>query len=289
MFFPNLAQALGGTRIHLSADFYGRVFAPLGLAILLLLGVCPSLGWRESSLTRLVTRLRYPILCAAVIGFMLFLLGTRQPMALFSCMLIGFAAVSVLAEPTRQTLGRIRQQRDNPFKAIVTLWKGNRRSYGGKLVHLAILLIAIGITGSSLFKSASTVTLARGNQATIKNYIVQYEGTQILDSANTRRYVASVALYKGPSPVALLQPEKNFHYSIGQYVTEVAIRSTLTEDVYIALDWPEQDGLATFRLAVYPLVSWLWIGTGLLLGGTLISLWPSSSAMKELPNEPSTA
>jgi len=55
----------------------------------------------------------------------------------------------------------------------------------------------------------------------------------------------------------------------------VAIRSTLREDLYVILVGVEDNGLASFRLLVNPLVVWLWIGGGLLLLGGAAAWWPS--------------
>jgi cytochrome c-type biogenesis protein CcmF len=206
-------------------------------------------------------------------------------MALLAYSLLAFAVASLLGDAIRPALHVFHQGTSNRFRTLLHLWSANRRSYGAKIVHLAILIIAVGIAGSSLFKTESTVRLSPGQRTGIQNYVVQYEGTEVIDTTSSRRYVASVSLYRGEVPIAALRPEKNLHHSIGQYVTEVAIRSTLIDDVYIALDWPEQEGKATFRLSVYPLVSWLWVGAALLLAGTLIALWPGSREMQEAQDE----
>ena len=156
-------------------------------------------------------------------------------------------------------------------------------------MHLAVLLIAVGITGSSLFKTETLVALAAGDTHTIHGYTLEYKGTQVLDEASRRRFVASVDVYRGSARVGTLQPEKNLHWNIEQYVTEVAVRTTLAEDLYVALDWPEENGRATFRMNVYPLVIWLWIGVGLLLLGTLIALWPPATAQREISDEAGSA
>lgn len=285
MIFPNLTQLIQGTRVTLTVDFYDRIFAPLALVLVTLLGICPLLGWRESSPAKLLQRLRPAILGAVVVAVILAVARVRQPMALLAYSLLAFAATTLFGDTLRPALHVLRRSTDHPIRALLHIWSASRRSYGARLVHLAILVIAVGIAGSSLFKTESTVRLSLGQRTKIQNYEVQYLGTEVMDSTGSRRYVAAVSLYQGQSPIAVLHPEKNLHYSIGQYVTEVAIRSTLVDDVYLALDWPEQDGIATFRLSIYPLVSWLWIGTGLLLAGTLLALWPGPAELHEAQNE----
>jgi len=70
-------------------------------------------------------------------------------------------------------------------------------------------------------------------------------------------------------------PEKNFHWNVEQWVTEVAIRTSLKEDLYVILaGFDAEDGSATFQILINPLVVWLWIGGGLLLLGTAVAIWP---------------
>lgn len=286
MLFPSLAQVMQGTSMYLGSDYYNRVFAPLALAVVLLIGVCPLLGWGQSAVDKLVSRLRRPALAALAIVAALPVFGVRRPFALLSLGLVAFAAFALCDDLIRQLLFRIRQR---GLLGIWSLWHSNRRRYGGRLVHLAILLLAIGITGSSLYKRETLVALTRGASTTIQDYVLQYEGTDVVDEVGRRRYIATVGVYRGSSRIATLRPEKNMHWNIEQFVTEVAIRSNLVEDLYIALDWPEQDGRATFRISVYPLVIWLWIGVALLLLGTLIAIWPTAAPQQEQQHEPGTA
>lgn len=289
MLFPNIAQALGGTRVYLGIDFYNRVFAPLALVIVAIIGVCPLLGWRQSAGSKLLQRVQYPAAVAAAVIILLLVLGIRQPFALLAFALIAFSAATILGDWVRQAISRSRRQGENWLRTTVGLWQRNRRRYGGRLVHLAILLIAIGITGSSLYKTETLVALAPGDTHAIHGYTLEYRGTQVVDEVSRRRFVASVDVYRGSLRVGTLHPEKNLHWNIEQYVTEVAVRTTLAEDLYVALDWPEENGRATFRMNVYPLVVWLWIGAGLLLLGTLIALWPATTEQRETDSEASSA
>ena len=100
----------------------------------------------------------------------------------------------------------------------------------------------------------------------------------MLDEVSRQRHIATIGVYRGPSRIATLQPERNLHWNIQGYVTEVAIRSTLWEDLHVALDLPNEGGLSTFRISIYPLVTCLWAGGGLLLLGTFIAVWPSTGA-----------
>lgn len=275
--FPHISRMVWGIRIHLDSSFYNRVFAPLACGIILLLGICPLLGWRETSPQKLLKRLRMPIAGSLVLGILLFVLGIRHPYALFSSILIAFAALTIFSEFARMVATCSRWGTGSLLAAIGHTLASNRRRYGALLVHLSILLIAVGITGSSIYKTETLVSLAKGETTAIQDYTLRYEGMEVIPEVRRQRHIARLAVYRGSSFLGILRPEKNLYQNIGGYLTEVAIRTTLMDDLYVALDWPEQEGRATFRISVYPLVIWLWIGGGLLLLGTLIAIWPEET------------
>jgi len=275
--FPNTSQMLWGVRIHLSSSFYNRVFVPLATGIILLMGICPLLKWGGGSPRKLLQRMRYPALGSIALSISLFVIGVRRPLALLASTLITFAGANIVAEIIHPIVKRGHLRRGGTVQATMKLLSKNRRRYGARLVHLSILLIAIGITGSSLYKTEKLVSLAREDTVTIQNYSLKYEDLAVLDEVGKQRHIATIGVYQGQTHIATLKPEKNLHWNIQDYVTEVAIHTTWKEDLYVALVWPEERGLTTFRISIYPLVTWLWIGGGLLLIGTLVGMWPATA------------
>ena len=92
---------------------------------------------------------------------------------------------------------------------------------------------------------------------------------------NFAQFAATLGVYRAGRKIATLVAEKNNHWLLeNPWVTEVAIRSSLKEDLYVILGGLEQDGLASFQLVVNPLVNWLWIGGGLLFVGAVVAVWP---------------
>jgi cytochrome c-type biogenesis protein CcmF len=266
--FPNFSHVLSGMRVHLSRSFYDRVFAPLAAAIILLVAICPFLGWRRASWQTLVRRVRVPALMALAAGVYALLLGVPHPLALLAFVLIAFAGSSTVG----QLIGLVRHR-----SASSAALRGRRRTMGAQLVHLGILLTAVGIVGSSALKTERLVALGPGQRTDVRNYTLEYEGLEVLDEPGKRRHIATLQLYRGNQKVATLRPERNYHWNISDFVSEVSIRSTLMDDLYVALGQPGEDGRMGFGVSIFPLVSWLWIGGAVLLLGTLVAAWPGRS------------
>ena len=91
-------------------------------------------------------------------------------------------------------------------------------------------------------------------------------------------FAANVTVLDGEDVVTVMKPEKRFYKKPRQPTTEVAIHSTLREDVYVILGAYDPDTkAATFQAYVNPLVAWLWIGGLVLVMGTGVAVYPSAA------------
>jgi cytochrome c-type biogenesis protein CcmF len=280
--FPTISEIVRGTQVALGATFFERVSAPLSLTLILLIGVCPLLGWRQTSSKRFLRSLLYPGIMALAVGVVIFVLGVTEPFALLSFTVCAFVASSILWEFLRGTMARRRSTGEDYLLAFRRLITKNRRRYGGFIVHLSMVIITMGVVGSSLYRTEYQVVLAEGERATVEDYVLEHEGFWVESSPAKHRFATPLGVYRGNRRIATLVPEKNLHWNIEQWVTEVAIRTSLKEDFYVILAGFAEDGSATFQILINPLVVWLWIGGGLLLLGTTVALWPEGRASSKL-------
>ena len=278
--FPVISEAVRGVKITVGEPFFNQVIGPIFLALILLTGICTFLGWRRASAKNLIRNFLYPLVGALVMCLVLFLVGIREWYALTLFPLCAFVACTHLFAWYREVRARRHLRRENPLKAFFGLIGANKPRYGGMIVHLSIILIAIGVIGSSFYQVEKEAALLPGESMTItsrltdKDYTLTYEGMSSYDTQSKSVVTATLSVYNGEKLVDVLTPEKYFHGSYQQPVTEVAIRSTLLEDLYVILAGWAEDGTTTFKVLVNPLVIWIWIGGGVLLLGGLIAFWP---------------
>jgi cytochrome c-type biogenesis protein CcmF len=154
----------------------------------------------------------------------------------------------------------------------------NKRRYGGYIVHVGVVLIFVGITGSA-FKVEKQATVNKGESFTIKNYTLRYETLTRYPTANKEVVAASLSVFNGGEKMGVLYPEKNFHQGHDQPATEVAIHSTLKEDIYVVLAGYEEDTV-TFKVLVTPLVIWIWIGGTVMALGTIFAMLPDRRKLR---------
>jgi cytochrome c-type biogenesis protein CcmF len=275
--WPTFTEALRGVAATLAPENYNRFMGPLGLLLVMLIGICPLIEWRRISTKRLLRNLWVQVLVAVLTAVLLVVFRVQELWAVVSFAVTAFVATTIVLQMGQGIVARMRAAGENLFRATAGAVRNNRRRYGGQLIHFSILLIVIGITGSQAYQTEVQVALATGESVDVGGYTLAYQSytyQQMEDGGNTVRNQAVVDVYRNGHKLATVRPERNLHSNVQGAVTEVALRPNLKEDLYVVLASLEPDGLAAFQVLITPMVVWLWIGGGVLLAGTLIAAWP---------------
>jgi cytochrome c-type biogenesis protein CcmF len=291
--FPVVSELLAGQKAIVGPPFFNQVAGPLFAALVVLMGIAPLMPWRRASRDRLLRMVVWPAVAGIVVtGLLLVVPGLRQftvlpgtqlrvvPVTLFYGLLT-FVVATIGLEFWRGVHTRRRATGEGSLAALVALIAHNRRRYGGYLIHLGVVLIALGIVGTSFFKVETQRNLARGESLTIVSpltgaYTLTYLSFSTLPGPDdVRRTGASLIVQRDGQTIDLIQPSHDFYMTQGQAMTIPAMRHTLAEDLYVILaGWEDGGASATFKAFVEPLVNWLWIGGLVFIVGTAIAAWP---------------
>jgi len=202
----------------------------------------------------------------------------RHWAALLAFWLCGFVIFVTLYEFWRAARARQRSQGESLGLALWNLAGRNRRRYGGYIIHLGVVLMALGIIGIEMFQTETQGTLARGGELTLGRYTVVYNDLAVFDLLDEGRNVARsvVNVYQDGQYVGDLYPRRDYYYESQQPMTIPGVRSTLEDDLYVLLvDWqPISTQGATFKVYHNPLVNWLWLGGIVFILGPLVAAWP---------------
>jgi cytochrome c-type biogenesis protein CcmF len=151
----------------------------------------------------------------------------------------------------------------------------NRSRYGGFLVHLGVIIVLVGITGSYAFKQVVDGDLAKGESLTIGRFELTYDDLTFEQAAGKDVARAAFTVTHDGQVVGHVDPVREYYYASDQVWTRVDLYSTLAGDVYVSLLGFTEDGASvTIEAQLNPLVGWLWIGGAVLVIGGLITLWP---------------
>ena len=276
--FPLISELFTGQKVTVGPPFYERANAPLFAGLLLLMAIAPLSSWGIASWKNL-RRLIWRPAVAAVLALIIALIGgIRNPAALLGIFLVALVASVTLYEYYRGVRARSRRDKKGWWNAFVVLTSRNRRRYGGYIIHLGVVMMAIGIIGIEMFQTETQGTIPRGGQLTLGQYTMTYESLAIFDTDDGRNVArAVVSVEKNGKPVGELHPRRDFYYDSQQPMTIPGVRSTIEDDFYVLLvDWmPISSEGATFKIYHNPLVKWMWMGAWVFIIGTLVAAWPT--------------
>jgi cytochrome c-type biogenesis protein CcmF len=203
--------------------------------------------------------------------------GMRRPYALMSFLLCAFVTTTILMEFFKGAIAIRAKEGGNLCMSLIELTRRNTRRYGGYLVHLGVVVMFIGFTGSAFNKEVAA-EVARGESFALGRYSLKLESVQQGENSNYVWAKAALAVSKDGRDAGLLFPERRLYLADEQPSTEVGIRRRLDEDLYVSFTGSSDDGRkAVLHAYIFPLVSWIWIGYLVVLAGTLVCLVPSAS------------
>ena len=280
--FPVISEWVRGVKITVGPPFFNRVNAPLGLALLFLMGVGPIIAWRRATWAHLRRNFTWPVLTGVAGGVLALVLGGLNYWSLVSFSLIFFVLGTIVAEFWRGMRARQAMLDESAPLALARLTVKNKRRYGGYVIHLGVVMIFVAITGTSVFRQEKQITLNQGERFDLGGYTLQYNGLEERDTPHISYLMANIGVFRNGQQVDTLKPEKRFYKKPEQPTTEVAIRSTLGSDLYLVLGSYDADThMATILAYLNPLIGFLYWGGATLALGTLIVIWPAPLAARE--------
>jgi len=281
--FPMLSELITNQTITVGPPWYNRVIGPQFAALVLLMGIAPMVAWRQASARQLGRLLWWPFAAALLVVVGLVIAGMRSWGALLGFGITAFVTLTTLLEFVRGTLARMKTTGENPLTALITLIARNRRRYGGYTIHLAVIIMTIGIIGSHFFQVETQGQLKPGEQLSLGRYVITYDGLAEFLTPDDRQVArATVSVYRDGVYVGQLHPRRDFYLASGEPMTIPGVRSTIEDDVYVLLvSWePVAASGASFKIYVNPLINWIWSGGFLFILGTLIAAWPDASELR---------
>ncbi|OLB03344.1 MAG: hypothetical protein AUH14_13600 [Candidatus Rokubacteria bacterium 13_2_20CM_69_15_1] len=271
--FPLLSEVARGVKVSVGAPFFNQVNVPLFLALIFLMGVGPLIAWRRASLDNLRRNFLAPVLVGVVAAAGFFALGVRSAIAVLTLALTVFVAATIAVDFARATRARLRVG-ERLFPAMRGLLLRHNRRYGGFVVHLGILIIAVGVTGSQAWSVQTETTLRRGESAELAGYRVRFEDLTASEESNHFKVAGAFTVSNG-RVLGVLRPAKKFYPQEQSPIAYVDYRLGLNEDIYLVLgDFARDGSQATVKLLVNRLVSWIWIGGLVLTLGALLAILP---------------
>lgn len=291
--FPLVAEAVTGEKISVGPPFFEKVNFPIGLVLLALAGVGPVIAWRRATKRNLRRNFTIPMAVSLAVGVGLWVTGARHPLALVTWSICAFVLTVIGIEFWKGTRARARIEGEGYALALVHLVARNRRRWGGYIVHVAMVMIYFGFAGAA-YNVDERFHVLPGDVVEVVSpfghtYSLTYEGLTVSLGKGDRNLIwqamAAVSVQQDGKQRPLMTTEKRMYVTGDIPMTEVGIRSSIREDLYLILSaLDDMEGAVNadsnaqgidLQVLIKPLVGWIWFGGLMLAIGTVVALWPS--------------
>jgi cytochrome c-type biogenesis protein CcmF len=305
--FPLISEWVRGETVTVGPGFYNKWMVPLGLTLMLLTGIGPLISWRRATGKNLSRAFVKPTLAAFAVLILQIVFGraagypayveseaiydtlTGQVLARIhgaspgaSVFLCTFVMGTIFQEFWRGTAVRMKNSGEQVLTALIELVTRAKRRYGGYIVHAGLISMYMGFTGSA-YDVEKEAALKPGQSLEVGPYQLRYERPRMEVDTAKRMVFTDLTVLEDGKVLGRVSPAKFIYRTHPEMpTTEVAIRSTLRDDVYVIMNRVNPENkLGTFRVIVRPLVAWIWIGGLLLLFGSFVAMSPSIQELLE--------
>jgi cytochrome c-type biogenesis protein CcmF len=262
--FPLLAEALNGDQLSVGAPYFNRMTGPIGFTLLFLMAVAPALPWRKAAAETLHRRLLWPAWAGTLTVVACVLGGLRGLGPLLAFGLAAFAGAAALRQLGLSV--RAARRAGQPVRQALL-----GRANGGMVVHIGVVVVAVGFAASSAYGHRAQFRLSPGQSARLAGHTVAYLGTSTTDHANKKTTSARVRVDGGK----VYAPALNQFPFGSQAIGTPSVKTRPLSDVYLTLVVaPDETGQAVIGVNVQPLIAWLWTGGAIMGFGTFLAAWP---------------
>jgi len=280
--FPLLVEALKGVQMSVGRPYFDKMAVPVGVALLLLMGVGPALPWGRATGDQLRRALLPPLAGAALAVGAGFAAGVRQPWTLFTLAFGGYTAQVTLRElwlPLRQRM-KGRGERLGQAAREALLVRGRRR-LGAYVVHGGAALVMVAVAVSSTMGSSKEVQLRPGETTSVGAYTLTFLGAEEVNEPHRQSLVARIAVSRGGKDLGVLTPRMNHYPMQREPIGTPAVRTSLFADLYLSvMNLDVEKGNLGLLAMVNPMVAWIWAATAVMALGGLLALWPRRSSVQ---------
>ena len=275
--WPLVAEMAWGRKLSVGAPFFEQAFTPFMVALAIALPIGAILPWKRGRLGRAVATLAPAAILAVAVAALVFAVSTGHSAlavvgAALGAWLICGAMIDIWQRAGRDAgrLGRL-----------------PRADWGRVLAHAGLGVAFVGVSLLMAW-SVEDIRVAReGDRFTVAGYDFTLQEVNEQPGPNYTSTTAAIAVARNGRDIAVLHPEKRVYPVQAMPTTEAAIRSSFTGDIYVVIGDAQQDGGWAVRTYIKPFAFWIWLGSGLMALGGLVSLtdrrWRIAAAGRRAP------
>ncbi len=243
-------------RFPFGPPFFAITFAPIFVALLILVPFGPRLNWMRGDLGAAVRAL-WPGLGAALVAAIA-ILALTAPLSLGAAGAFALAAWVIAAS----VIDFARRRHALSIAALASM-----------LAHAGLGVTLLGVTGTTVWRTEALAVLSPGQTMQVAATTLRFDGVDLVQGPNYQALRANIEAIRDGRIVAVLMPERRAYPAEGQEVSDTAIRTTGFSDLYVALGDDRGGGRWVIRAYDNPLAPFIWFGGVIMALGGIASLW----------------
>jgi cytochrome c-type biogenesis protein CcmF len=294
--FPLIVEALTNAKTTVGAPYFDQVSLPIWMLILLLMGIGPLLPWRKAETQSLTKNLLWMVGGALVVAIVSFVFGMRKIYPLVTMAMVGWNLVSLGLLIAGAVIPRAKITQ----KSVATVFKRyafeNKRRFGSMIVHFGVIVIALGVMGSSAYRVDRQINIPFGESRDFQGYTLKAVDKftdppmeELLAAQQTGQVInrisvgAVIELWQGDKLVKVKRPKLNRFVGQTMTVATPAVIYLPFYDIYLNIvgEVTAETTSVTIRAVQSPLVTWIWVGGAIIVMGTAYALSPSGRKVRE--------
>ena len=279
--FPLVVEAVSGDKVTVGAPFFDQASLPLWMGVLFLMGIGPLLPWRRAPEQSLRANLAWMVGAGAVAAAVAVAFGMRGFYPLLTVALAAWNLAALTLLILGAVVPRVRVGTRSVAQVLRSYAFENRRRFGSMIVHFGVVVIALGVLGSSGYRVDEQIRIDFGASAEFEGFDLTVVDRFMERDANRIMAGAIVDVSRDGQAVATLRPRINAFAGQQMTVPTPSVMYTPWYDIYLNLAsavGPEQD-FVVLRAVRSPLVTWIWVGGLIVALGTGYALTPNRGAV----------
>ncbi|MCL7412986.1 MAG: heme lyase CcmF/NrfE family subunit [ANME-2 cluster archaeon] len=269
--YPIVSEAFRGYKVMVGPQFFNQVNVPFALALIILMGICPLIGWRKASILNLKRSYTYPAAISFFLTLVVLLLGGNNIYILILVLGCVFATATHVLDSARNVKHQQKTHKEGILHSTWHTFRDNRRTYGGYVAHLGMVLLVIGIGASSVYSQTESVSMHSGGSYSVGAYTFVMTGFDQEQLENKVENIVQLDAYKNGKFIEKITPSQLYYPKQDMDVVKPWVWKRPLSDVHFTVQ-SIGSGSATMKVKILPLMNVLWYGAYVVTLGTIIAI-----------------
>ena len=267
--YPLITSSLDLGKISVGAPYFNFIFSALMLPIVFLMSFAIYSSWSKTNYSYLIKKLGFLLFYSVIIVY-IYMNFYLQSDIFIVFLALSLAIFTIFSSSIKILQFLYSSGRSNILKSIFSLPSS---MVSNIFAHIGIGVLIIGITMSNYYSIQKEVVMKKNSQITIKDTSIKFIGVKNKISNNYASQVGIFDAYKNNNYLISFFPEKRTYNIQKNIMTEAAINSTLTRDIYVALGESLSNDSWVVRIYYKPYIQLLWYGVVLMILGGLFGIF----------------